>query len=213
MDKESTLQLANDGNYLKSGELGKIKKLVNNEMSEKGKAYVDSLLGCFNKIETFREYSAEIDTFYFDHFKAFALGDIYAIESCIVNSEEITESEKTVLISMSYTIKCFVDDFEIFTNFILENYGINLKSASGLFKNIWKAVKKVVSAVVSVAVSVVVNTVSSIVGGWVNTGQLSAPLCAAGGVIKGFILGLSHGIECESFDFDCILDGSNIGVC
>lgn len=200
-------------NKLKSGESNGINEIIDENISPQGKAYFNQLMNCFNQIDSYREISNEVDTFYFNSFQAYAISEIYSIESLIVNSTELSENEKTVLVSTSSTLKYFISDFDLLAGFVLENFGVGLKSATGLFSSIWKAVKKVVSAVVSVVVHVVATTVTSAVGGWGDMGQLAAPFCAVGGAIGGFIEGLSKGIECDSFDFDCIFDKEIMSVC
>ena len=43
-----------------------------------------------NNLEDYREYTNDVDTFYFNRFQAYALSSIYSIETAIVNSNELT---------------------------------------------------------------------------------------------------------------------------
>ncbi len=128
----------------------------------------------------------------------------------IVNSDELTSNDKTMLISTAATLKYFISDFKTLVLFVAENYGTNLKRS--FLSKLWKGVKKVVSAVVSVVVNVVVNIVTSAASGY-SDGQVMAPFCAVAGAVTGFFEGPDKGIDCKAFDFKYILKNSQEGGC
>lgn len=210
LSEQSVNQVINDNrlNKLKSAGTPSTADFIDENISDQAKVFLNKLLDCFNHIEGYREFSSVVDTFYFNNFQTNALSSIYGTESIIVDSNELSAKDKTVLLVTAATLKLFITDFELLSTFVLDNFDVSLKG--GFLSNLWEVTKQVVSAVVSVVVNVVVSTVTGIVAGY-SEGQLMAPICGAAGAISGFFHGLESGINCNSFDFDCILENAQYG--
>jgi hypothetical protein len=71
---------------------------------------------------------------------------------------------------------------------------------------LWNGVKKVTSVIVSTTVSTVVNVFGSgIMGTGTDNGVIDNLLCTIPGVFYGLYYGVVIGIDCDPFDFDCML--------
>lgn len=191
--------------YLTEEEVDKTLSAMSETMMEYNEK-ISNLFSIFESEEKEEEWNI-------DEVEKQLLLDIAEIEFSIVGNQQLADWEKTTLLMSTTTAKSFVVS--------LESLAKNIDNATyskWSFKKIWKGITKVARAVVNTVVSVVVNvsafTMGGYFNGWGNTitdgggfaeGSVRSFGCAVAGAVTGFFGGIKRGLECDFFDFNCML--------